>query len=288
MGGFLNLQNEKLIDLHIHSTFSDGLLTPRRIVETAGKLGICAIAVTDHDDVRAYAEAQTAGLEMGIEVVPGIELSSVEAGAEIHLLGYYIDPHNEPLLQFTQLFRTHRDQRARQILQRLGNLGLNIPFEILKHKAGEGALGRPHIADIMVEEGMVFSFQEAFNKYLGENRPGYVPKMKISSQEAIDLIHRAGGLAFLAHPGTGVENEVIRKLIDWGLDGIETMHPKHTPVMIEAYRELTIKYGLLETGGSDCHGGRRGELMMGTMTVPMAILEKIKVRHHRMRRVGTA
>jgi 3',5'-nucleoside bisphosphate phosphatase len=288
MGGFLNLHHEKMIDLHIHSTFSDGLLTPRQVVETAARLGICAIAVTDHDDIRAYSEARAAGLETGVEIVPGIELSSGDNTAEVHLLGYYIDPQNEPLLQFPSQSRSHREQRARQILQRLGNLGMNIPFEILKHKAGEGALGRPHIADIMVEEGMVFSFQEAFNKYLGENRPGYVPKLKISSQDAIDLIHRAGGLAFLAHPGTGVEMDVIRKLIDSGLDGIETMHPRHLPTMIETYRELAFKYGLLETGGSDCHGGRRGELMLGTMTVPWEILEKIKMRHHYLQRVKTA
>lgn len=264
------------IDLHIHSSYSDGLLPPAEIVAYAHKLGLAAIAITDHDDISAYAEAQTTAALLGIQVIPGIELSGIHEGCETHILGYLYDVHNPQLIEFTGHMRANRIDRAREIVQRLRHLGMPISFDMVQMRAGHGALGRPHIADIMVEEGYVFSFNEAFQKFLGENKPGYVPKMKLLAEEAIALIHDAGGLAFLAHPGTGTDLATIEALIEMGLDGIETMHPRHFPEMIDYYREVTRRNGLLETGGSDCHGARRGEMMIGTQMVPHDFLEEMK------------
>jgi len=266
------------IDLHIHSNYSDGLLRPAEIVAYAGKVGLSAIAVTDHDDLSAFPEARAAGEKLGLEVIPGIELSALYAGCETHILGYLYDVTNAPLIAFAEHMRANRIERAREILQRLRHLGMPISFDMVQMRAGQGALGRPHIADIMVEEGYVFSFNEAFQKFLGENKPGYVPKMKLTAEEAIALIHDSGGLAFLAHPGTGTTIEAIEALIEMGLDGLETIHPRHAPEMVDYYRGLARRSGLLETGGSDCHGARRGEMMIGTQSVPREYLEEMR-RH---------
>lgn len=287
-GGFLNSSPNHAIDLHIHSSFSDGLLTPSHIVQLAKDVGLRAISVTDHDDVRSVPHVMHAAADSGLEVIPGIELSCMQGTYETHLLGYFIDPQNEQLSSFTRQFRLHREDRAQKILYRLSHLGINIPFEVLKLKAGESSLGRPHIADLLVEEGAVFSYQEAFYKYLGDGRPAFVPKMKVPAEQGIKLIHDAGGLAFIAHPGNGIDTDTLDQLIDLGLDGIESIHPKHSPMMIEMYREYAYKNGLLETGGSDCHGGRRGEIMLGTLAIPYDLLDHIKTRHAQLRMTRSA
>ncbi len=264
------------IDLHIHSTYSDGLLSPKAIVDYAHNCGLRAIALTDHDEVSGYFEACEAAQPHGLEIIPGIEISSMYHDSETHILGYLFDPHNENLLYVTERFRIHRVERAKEIVARLRHMGMPISFDVVRMRAGHGALGRPHIADIMVEEGYVFSFQEAFQKYLGEHKPGYVPKMKLSVEDAISLIHNAGGLAFVAHPGINTDTSNIHSLIEMGLDGIETMHPKHSPFLVESFQELVRKHNLLETGGSDCHGARRGEMMLGTLPVPYRFLAEMK------------
>ena len=269
---------QSYIDLHIHSTYSDGLLSPAEITAYAHQVGLATIAITDHDDLSAYHEARAAGETLGLEVIPGIELSAIYNGCEAHILGYLYDVTNAPLISFSEHMRANRIERAREIIQRLRHLGMPISFDMVQMRAGHGALGRPHIADIMVEEGYVFSFNEAFQKFLGENKPGYVPKMKLLAAEAIALIHDSGGLAFLAHPGTGTAIEAIEALIELGLDGIETIHPRHTPDMVDYYRDLARRNGLLETGGSDCHGARRGEMMIGTQSVPCDFLAEMR-RH---------
>ena len=270
------LSSTRHIDLHIHSTYSDGLLTPSEIVEYAHRVGLAAIAVTDHDDLSAFPEAAAAGARLGLEVIPGIELSTLNKGCEIHILSYLYDVTNVPLMTFAAHMRESRVERAEEIVQRLRHLGMPISMEMVKMRAGQGALGRPHIADILVEEGYVFSFNEAFHKFLGENKPGYVPKMKLMSDEAISMVHESGGLAFIAHPGAGAGFDTIEALIEMGLDGIETMHPRHTPELIDYYRELARRNGLLETGGSDCHGARRGEMMIGTQAVPYTFLDEMR------------
>jgi predicted metal-dependent phosphoesterase TrpH len=246
------------------------------MVQAAAQRKLLAVAVTDHDALAGLAEIDEAAKRWQIEVVPGIEISSTCSGFETHILGYYIDRHHAILKQFTQEFRTHRKDRAREILRKLTHQGIDIPFDLVQSKAGHGVIGRPHIADLMVEEGFVFSFQEAFNKYLAEHRPAFVPKTFIDAEGAIDLIHSSGGLAFLAHPGVGVADEVIQRLALHGLDGIETLHPKHHAGQVLYYQEMARKLNMLETGGSDCHGARYGELMLGCMMVPYRLLENMK------------
>jgi 3',5'-nucleoside bisphosphate phosphatase len=266
------------IDLHVHSNHSDGLKSVGEIVRIASERGLQAIAITDHDVLSGLEEAQAAGLFYHMEIVPGIEISSSCDGYETHLLGYFIDPNYPPLLNFTQKFRTHRLERARQILGKLTHHGINIPFDLLQMRAGHSSIGRPHIADILVEEGYVFSFQEAFNKYLAQHRPAFVPKIHVEAERAIYLIHEAGGLAFLAHPAVNVPDEVIYKMVHFGLDGLETLHPKHHVAQIQYYQEMARKWNLAETGGSDCHGARQGEMMLGCMMVPYSYLDRIKAR----------
>lgn len=266
------------IDLHVHSTFSDGLLGPGQVVELAFQKKIMAIAITDHDEIAGYKAAYEAGKSLGIEVLSGIEISTLDQGMDIHVLGYCLDPHNSEIQDYIQAFKKKRVERAVQIVNRLGEMGIRISFELVKMKANSGSIGRPHIADVLVEEGFVFSFQEAFQKYLADDKPAYVPKAKIESQDAIRMIHNAGGLAFIAHPAIGVSDELIERFVNFGLDGIETLHPKHTPKDIQHYQELCRQYCLLESGGSDCHGARQGEAMLGCMKVPYSFLLALKKR----------
>lgn len=264
------------IDLHLHTNHSDGMKSVHEMVAAAAHRKLLAVAVTDHDALAGLAEIDDAARRSQIEVVPGIEISSTCSGFETHILGYFIDRNHSTLKTFTQEFRTQRQDRAREILRKLTYQGIDIPYDLVQSRAGHGVIGRPHIADLMVEEGFVFSFQEAFNKYLAEHRPAFVPKLFIDAEGAIDLIHSAGGLAFLAHPGVGVADDVIHKLALHGLDGIETLHPKHHTGQTLYYQEMARKLNLLETGGSDCHGARSGELMLGCMMVPYRLLESMK------------
>jgi len=266
------------IDLHVHSNHSDGLKSVEEIVCSAAERGLRALSLTDHDVTTGLAEAIESLARHGVEIVPGLEISSYCDGLETHLLGYFIDPLNPALTEFSNNFRRFRTERAREILHKLTQQGIDIPFELLQLRAGHSSIGRPHIADLLVEEGVVFSFQEAFNKFLAEHRPAYVPKIKVNADEAIALIHAAGGLAVVAHPAVGVTDAVIHRLIACGLDGLETLHPKHQPYHIQHYQELAAKTGLVESGGSDCHGARQGELMLGCMMVPYHYLEKLKSR----------
>lgn len=264
------------IDLHLHTNHSDGMKSVHEMVQAAAERKLLAVSVTDHDALAGLAESEEAAGRWQIEVVPGIEISATCSGFETHILGYFIDRHHAVLKQFTSEFRCHRQERAREILRKLTFQGIHIPFDLVQTRAGHGVIGRPHIADLMVEEGFVFSFQEAFNKYLAEHRPAFVPKTFINAQGAIDLIHASGGLAFLAHPGVGVPDQVIHQLALHGLDGLETLHPKHHYGQTQYYQEMARKLGLLETGGSDCHGARTGELMLGCMSVPYRFLEHMK------------
>lgn len=274
----MTVTDDRKIDLHVHSNHSDGLKTVSEIVRVAAERKLAAISITDHDVTSGLEDAQAAGLFYQVQVVPGIEISSYCNGQETHLLGYFINPAYPAMQQFTGKFRIHRTERAKEILRKLTHHGIDIPFELLQLRAGHSSIGRPHIADILVEEGFVFSFQEAFNKYLAENRPAYVPKIHVEAEAAIRLIQQAGGVACLAHPGVGVPDEMIYQLIECGLDGLETLHPKHHAGQVHYYQELARKNHLLETGGSDCHGARLGEMMLGCMNVPYSYLEGLRAR----------
>ena len=264
------------IDLHLHSTQSDGSFSPTQVVQRAAKLGLSAISLTDHDSVAGVQEALNIGRDIGVEVIPGTELSAQEAGIDIHILGYFIDPANSDLLAYLQKFQDARRNRAEKIVARLNRLGVRITMAHVLHKAGDAAIGRPHVADVLVEEGFVFSHDHAFQKYLGYGKPAYQPKFVLTPREAVEVIHAAGGLASLAHPVLYRRDALIPDLIKQGLDGIEVMHVKHDRSDMRRYADMAKHYGLLTTGGSDCHGDGRGHAVMGTVPVPSTFLDAMK------------
>jgi len=264
------------MDLHIHSTHSDGLLTPEDIVRYAKKYQLKAISITDHDAISSLQEAMDAGERYGVEIVPGIELSTKLDDYTIHLLGYYINPEYPSIIKYVNENRFIREERAKKIVSRLGELGIKISYELVKLRSNGGVIGRPHIADVLLEEGFVFSFRDAFEKYLGENKAAYVPKPTLSFEEGIEKIHNAGGLAFVAHPAIDIDDEIIFQLKDLGLDGIEVYHPKHLESEMERFLTLAVNNNLLVSGGSDCHGPRSTDIMLGTMKVPYHYLEQMK------------
>jgi len=266
----------EFIDLHIHTTYSDGLYTPTKAVKMAYAANLAAVAITDHDELAGIPEATREGDDLGIEVIAGIEMSTILEGFDVHLLGYFIDYHDPAIQQYVKQCKEWRWERARKIIELLKKCGIHIPFELVKLKAGNGSIGRPHIADVLVEEGYVFSFHEAFDKYLGENKPAYVPKKKVDPGNAIDLIHKVGGLAFIAHPGVELDDDIIFRVIALGLDGLETIHPNHSQVDIEHLAKIASEHNLLQSGGSDCHGEREGERLIGKIKVPASFLQEMK------------
>jgi hypothetical protein len=268
-----------MVDLHTHTNQSDGLLPPERLVQLAAEAGLRAIAITDHDEVGGVEAAVIVGNQLGVEVISGVELSVSHQGYDIHILGYLIDFHHSRLLEFLHYFRDERLRRVHRILEKLKTLGHPVPLETVMRKAGVGSIGRPHIADAMVEEGRVPSYQEAFNRFIADGKPAFVPKVRISAEQAVAIIHEAQGLACLAHPGQNLSEAVILEVIKAGVDGVEVVHPKHGYHQREQYRFLAQKFGLLETGGSDFHGGRKGgEEKLGDFVIDYEKVEKMKAR----------
>ena len=243
-------------DLHTHTTYSDGFFSPTELVELAYKSGIELLSITDHDNVNGIEEAEKAASKYGIEIIPGVEISTDIRNTEIHILGYFIDPANAELEHYLSFFRDERHKRAKRIVEKLNILGLEISIgDVLKH-VKKGTIGRPHIAQALLENKLVNSYYEAFNKYLGNNAPAYEKKVHLSPQSAFKIISDAGGLSFIAHPGNMPEI-LIKELIEDGVDGIEVIHPSHSADRTKFYRGIVNQYYLLESGGSDFHGGKR-------------------------------
>lgn len=264
-------------DLHVHTSASDGTESPAEVVEKARRAGLTALAITDHDTVMGVAPALEAGREVGLAVLPGVELAAEEEdGGEVHILGYLFDPHH-PLLQET-LARLEKARLARveRMVEKIRALGIPLALERVLALAGGGTVGRPHVARALVEIGAVESVAEAFARYLERHGPAYVPRLKMAPEEAVLLIRRAGGIAVLAHPGLSCGEELIPRLVSAGLQGLEVYHPEHTPQMVEHYRELCRRHGLLATGGSDYHGaGHRRYSRLGGVTVPAEVVEEM-------------
>lgn len=246
------------IDLHTHTAYSDGALSPVALVQKAYDRGLDIISITDHDSVNGIKEAITFGKDLGIEIVTGLEISTDIDDKEIHLLAYFIDIENEELLKYLSFFRDERMHRAKRIVQKLRNLGLPITMDDVLNHAENSAIGRPHIAYAMVDRGIVKSYQEAFEKYIGDYGPAFERKIHISLQSALKLIGDAGGLSFIAHPGYMKEHLLI-SLIKAGVDGIECVHPSHNENQVKFYRGIVSEYCLLESGGSDFHGGKKAD-----------------------------
>ena len=263
------------IDLHLHSTCSDGTFSPAEVAWRAIEADLAVISLTDHDSMEGVKAAQEEGEKLGLEVIPGTELSTQVDGKDIHILGYFIEGDHPGLVDCLKTCRGERKNRAERIVKKLNSLGMRIPFEQVLAKAGNGAIGRPHVADVLVEEGFVFSANEAFQKFLGYSKPAYEPKYTLSPAEAIQVIHAAGGLACLAHPGLYGRDDLIPGLVEDGLDGIEVRHTRHGQAEIKRYTEVAEQFGLLPSGGSDCHGDGRGSSVIGTVDVPRRYIDDL-------------
>ncbi len=255
-------------DLHLHTTFSDGYCSPREVIERVARIGLEAVAITDHDEISAIDEAVDCGRSLGVEVLSGVELSVIFRGKDVHMLAYCFDPEDPALIKELSVFRDSRLGRARAIVDKLDKLGMPISFEAVIRKAGHGSVGRPHIANVLLEDGFVYSFHEAFDKYIGNDKPAHVEKYQLDLFDALDLIRAAGGVCVVAHPAIQLSEQDLRDLIAAGVHGIEVVHPKHTPEEMEHYRELARENGLIATGGSDFHGGPKGDECLGRFTVP--------------------
>ncbi|MCS7230904.1 MAG: PHP domain-containing protein [Elusimicrobiota bacterium] len=273
---------EKYVDLHIHTIYSDSNLSPKELIEYAKKLNLSAVGITDHDTTDGIEEAIKEANKYGIEVVPGIEISAIFNGSsenEVHILGYYIDWQDEELQEKLKLFRKARIERAYKILEKLKLVGINIDVEKIITKNNNSSIGRLHFARLLVEQKRVNSIKEAFDLYLGYGRCAYVPKFMFSVEEAISMILKAKGIPVLAHPYISIynDNESFKKLIKQGIKGIEVFHSNHHKNVEEELMLIAEKYGLLITGGSDCHGKLDNlEVLLGSIKVPYVYLENLK------------
>lgn len=254
------------VDLHSHSTASDGAFAPAVVVQEAHKAGLAAIALTDHDTTAGLAEAEAEGKRLGIRVVPGVELSAVEEAQETHILGLHLGS-TAPIDARLADLRDMRRSRAAKIVDLLNANGVRITFESVLEQAGTAAIGRPHVARALIAEGWAVDARDAFDRYLAAGRPGYVAKDQLTMHDAIALIHAAGGIAVVAHPGQNGTRERIEALIGDGLDGVEVRHPGHSNEDMLRLMALVEHFGLVPSGGSDWHG-LPGPRTLGAMKVP--------------------
>ena len=265
-------------DLHLHTVFSDGTYTPEEMVFQASKHGFAALALTDHDTVEGCHRAGAAAQAAGIEFIPGTELTAEQDRDELHILGYFLDTKNPRLLAETGKFQDVRQNRIREIVTRLNAMHVPITTDAVFALANCRSPGRPHVARALVKAGLCGSLDEAFERFLKKNRPAWVPKFKMSAGDAIDLIHHAGGVAVMAHPGLSHCDDVIPSMVEAGLDGIECFHTKHSTAIAEHYLEIADRYNLLVTGGSDCHGMSKGKPLIGTIKLPYQHVEKLRAK----------
>lgn len=273
------------LDLHLHTTHSDGSSTPTEVIRLAHRAGVTALAITDHDITTGIAEATAVGSELGIEVIPGVEISSILNDSELHILGYFVDPQDAELNKRLATLRESRHHRNPQIVERLQALGIELKYEEVRTIAGTDAVGRPHIARCLIEKGVVSTAKEAFDRFLAEGRPAYVPRLLPPPAEAIRWINQAKGLAVLAHP-TWVKTtretleNLVRQLKTDGLNGVEVHYSTHTASQTRAYLNLANQLGLLITGGSDFHGITKPDIEVGigrgSLHIPDTLLPTLK------------
>lgn len=267
------------VDLHTHTVASDGTLRPRELVAEAARRGVRVLAITDHDSTEGLAEArEEAARHSPLVLVPGIEINCDVEGAEIHILGYCMD-YEAPWFQaFCHAQRVERRARVQRIADRLAELGLPIDVEAVFALVQEGSAGRPHVARVMVERGYVKTVREAFDRYLAAGKPAHLPRRKLSPEDAVRLLRRAGGVPVFAHPGLSDRDGLIPALVEAGLMGIECFYNEHSPAQRGAYVELCRRHGLVATGGSDFHGPSVRAAALGTPAIPLAVWEAVQVK----------
>jgi 3',5'-nucleoside bisphosphate phosphatase len=292
---FLSVSTGAVADLHLHSTASDGSDAPAAVVRRAKEAGFGTIAIADHDTMDGVGEALTAGEQLGIEVIPAVEYSTLDGDREIHMLGYGLD-HDDPTLR-SQLARLRdgRLNRAQHMVENLNALGYPVRWERVRELAGDDNVGRPHIAKAMVEAGIINEVKDAFTEqFISSRGRAYVERVKVTPEEAISQIRAAGGVPILAHPGRfradddTIEDDVIERYISAGLGGIEVFYSRHTPVMQLHYATLAERRGLLQTGGSDDHGAFGEQALLGRVRLPYEYVERLKAAITRAKRARAA
>jgi 3',5'-nucleoside bisphosphate phosphatase len=273
----------RFADLHLHTLFSDGTHTPESLAAQGRSLGFAALALCDHDTVEGCVRMAQACAHEGLEFIPGSELTAEMEGHELHLLAYGIDITHPRLLLELAKFQEVRQNRIREMVGCLNRLGVPLAAESVFHLANCHSPGRPHVARALVSAGLCDNLDEAFARFLRRGRPAWVPKFKMSAREAIELIHDAGGLAVMAHPGLNRTDAFIPRLVAAGLDGLECFHSKHSTALSERYLMLADRYRLLVTGGSDCHGYSKGKPLLGTIRLPYEHVMQLQERLDRSR-----
>ena len=267
----------RAVDLHMHSTASDGARAPEEVAAAAHAAGLAAIALTDHDTVDGVAACRAAGARLGVRVITGVELSAEDGGREVHLLGLHL-ARLETIERAMAGFRETRIARARSMVARLNALGVPVTFDQVLAQAREGAIGRPHVARAVIDGGWAADAREVFDRYLGQGRPANVPKQRLDVGDAIRLVHEAGGLAIVAHPGVEMNRVRVERLVGLGLDGLEVRHPSQNADETRRLAGLVDFFGLVPSGGSDWHGAAEGPRSIGCMQVPYAMLERQEAR----------
>jgi len=267
------------VDLHTHTTASDGTYAPRELVAEAANRGVRVLAVTDHDSTDGLAEAfEEAERRRPLEVIPGIEINCDVEGAEIHVLGYLMDWQAPWFQEFCREQRRERRVRVHRMIERLAALGMLISADEVFAIVKEGSAGRPHIAQVMVARGHVKTVREAFDKYLGSGKPGYVPRKKLTPEDAVRIIRTAGGVPVFAHPGLASRDALIPGLIAAGLMGIECYYTEHSAAQRATYLQLCKDHDLVATGGSDFHGPRVRAAVLGSPTVPLSAVDALRAK----------
>lgn len=266
------------VDLHLHTSYSDGSYTPRKLIQKAEDIGYSAIAITDHDTIKGIFEAVNIANNYNLEIVPGIEFNTSYQDIDIHILGYFIDIKNNELISLLEKIKKERRDRIKKIIKKLKDLyNFDLSLEEIKEISENNIMGRSHIARILTEKGYVKKWEEVFDKYIKKGQPAYVSRNKITPFEAVDIIKKADGIPVIAHPGLIENKSIITKLINYGVRGIEAIYLEHTKSQIEYFKRLAQKNELLITGGSDCHGPYNKEgVRLGKIRLDYRYLEELK------------
>lgn len=292
-GSGIWVTSAKMIDLHTHSTCSDGTLSPSELIRNAKELGITAISLCDHDTTDGIYEAQSQAKISGIMFIPGLEISAEFSPGTMHILGYFINPDYPELIEKLKEVRMARKERNPKIVDRLNALGMKVSMEEIASKARSGIIGRPHFAATLFEKGYVKTMQEAFDLYLAKGMPAYVAKFRLSPKDAIGIINDSDGIAVLAHPiqlkieDRGILYDMIKQLVSFGLQGIEVYYQSHSKSDMDIYLSAAKEFHLLATGGSDFHGSNRPTISLGTgrgnLSVPEECVGNLVKSHDKCR-----
>lgn len=278
-----------MIDLHVHSTFSDGSLTPEELIAEAVRVGLSAIALTDHDTTAGVPRLIAAAASTSVRAIAGVEISADVASGTMHMLGFLIDPENHTLIDRLKWLREGREARNAEILEKLNKLGFGLTWDEVAAFAGEDVVGRPHFAQAMLARKIVKDKNEAFDKYLGKGKPAYANRRRMTPENSIELIRGAGGVPVLAHPFTlNLSAEALRKelksLRELGLAGVEVFYSEHTPQMVSQYLNLSKELGLIATGGSDFHGAMNPDIKLGTGFGSLHVPDEVTAQLDALRR----